>query len=150
MASGCLLGTWFLAWLLFPASYRLKVPLSVTAVLFIFLLAPEFLGEAQFEALCKARGTVWISPALVPSIRLKPSTSRMQRLEGTWVPITAQVIEYQDERTGAVLAREEALHTKGGGIGQLISLGQSRSCWPSDFVEKNDFLDGLTQKADRK
>lgn len=103
------------------------------ACFLLVLIAPaiqDIVGMWQFDRLCKERAVVWVSPEAGQVKRAKETSPATIDLTGNWIPIRLQRAEYSDAETGRPFLSEVALHTKGGYIGHIALLGNTRSCWP--------------------
>lgn len=117
---------------------------SASAACFLLLLIAPFIqdivGMWQFDRLCKERAVVWVSPEAGQVKRAMhadlPNVARL----GYWIPIHSQPIAYIDVDTGKPFLTYEALHTKGGLIGQLLLLGGTHSCWPKNATQVTNEL----------
>lgn len=107
---------------------------SASFAFFVMLLvapiAQDIVGMWQFDQLCKERAVVWISPEATTVKRAKDTSPGTIELAGYWIPIRLQRAEYSDVETGKPFLAEVGLHTKGGLVGSVASLGNTRSCWP--------------------
>ena len=109
----------------------------------LLLLAPaaqDIVGMWQFERLCKERAVVWVSPEARQVKRAKDTSSATVELPGYWITIRSQPVEYSDADTGIPFYRYEILHTKGGVVGEIASLGNTQSCRPTNRDEASHQL----------
>lgn len=128
---------------------------SASFAFFVLLLvAPavqDIVGMLQFERLCKERAVVWVSPEAGQVTRAKKTSPSTVELPGYWIAIRLQREEYSDSETGRPFLAEVGLHTKGGFVGGIASLGNTHSCWPKDGSQifKNLNIDKLLEQGKR-
>lgn len=117
---------------------------SASVACFLLLLIAPFIqdivGMWQFDRLCKERAVVWVSPEAGQVKRAKSKYPEFVELPGYWIAIRSQLVEYSDLDTGLPFYRYEILHTKGGVLGGIGSLGNSHSCRPPNRNETSDQL----------
>lgn len=135
-------------WALFSALLARRIPRwlgierhakSASFAFFVLLLvAPavqDIVGMLQFERLCKERAVVWVSPDAGQVRRAKDTSPATAEVLGNWIAIHSQPVEYSDADTGMPFYRYQILHTNGGAVGGIVSLGKSRSCRPANRDE---------------
>ena len=101
----------------------------------------ELVGRWQFQRLCAAEGTLWVSPTAKDVVAAK-DVSAMSDRPGFIFPITEQSVRYADKTTGKVFYSFKSFHTPGGLMLRAgLGLGNSTSCWPDRWMSKDLGLD---------
>lgn len=133
--------------------------LTATSVLLfpVVLAAPvadELIGRWQFHRLCEREAVVTLSPDWEKVKRARERDIPSVTLNGYFIRIRSQRMEYFDIDTGKNFLINQAFHAYGGFLAYRmgLGLGTSTSCWPKgdDQIYRQINLDELIKQGKTK
>ena len=154
-----ILGLWIIAAV--ALSYRIprwlgiKKHPGITGVLLfplvaVFPVADDLIGRWQFDRLCEREAVVTLSPDWEKVKRARNREIPTVNIDGYFIPIRSQRMEYFDVETGKTFYTRQAFHMYGGFL--MGRFGQNISCWPKEVnsTSKKINLDRLLNKGEMK
>ena len=130
------------------------ISLLVFPVVLVAPVADELIGRWQFNRLCEREAVVTLSPDWGSVKRAGKRDFPIVPLDGYFIRILSQRMEYFDIDTGKNFFTQQAFHAKGGFLAYRmgLGLGTSTACWPKDRFQVSNMLniDQLLKQGDQK
>ena len=97
-------------------------------------VADELIGRWQFNRLCEREAVVTLSPDWEKVKRAGKRDIPIVTLDGYFIRVLSQRVEYFDIDTGKNFLTNQAFHADGGFLAYRMGLGLGTStvCWPKD------------------
>jgi len=123
-------------------------------VVLVAPVADEIIGRWQFSRLCKREAVVTLSPDWEKVKRARERDIPSVTLDGYFIRIRSQRMEYFDVDTGKNFFTNQAFHAYGGFLAYQmgLGLGTSTACWPKDSHQTYELtnLDELIKQGAAK
>ena len=130
------------------------ISLMIFPLVFLAPIADELIGRWQFNRLCEREAVVTLSPDWEKVKRARERDIPIVTLDGYFIRILSQHVEYFDADTGKNFLTNQAFHSYGGFLAYRMGmgLGGSTACWPEGYDQtyKQANLDVLIKQGKTK